>query len=149
MSGIYKSARGKSIDIDKIKLAQETTIAVGNMKVNARGDKIGAGGEIVSGRNQIMDEAYAINNVAPPYSPNDPSTFKQHQNLVEANKAKELHDLSQNLIPTVTEQEAAVVTNTPPARGSLAATVAKPATVIQQPAPRAQEQKKSQGPSRI
>ena len=39
MSRVYKSARGQAIDIDKVKLTNEQTIAVGNMKVNARGDK--------------------------------------------------------------------------------------------------------------
>ena len=60
MARIYKSARGKSIDMDKIKLSNETTSAVGNMRVNARGDLIGAGGQITQGRNQVMDKVYAV-----------------------------------------------------------------------------------------
>ena len=59
MSKIYKTARGQSIDIDKIKLSNETAIAVGNMNVNARGDLLADNGEIAAGRNEIMDRIYA------------------------------------------------------------------------------------------
>jgi len=147
MSKVYRSARGKMIDMDKIKLAQESKIAVGNMKVNARGDKIGMGGEIVTGRNQLMDQAYAVDNSVP-YSPNDPSTFKQQQTVVEASKAKELHDMVHSLTPVTTVEEAATMP-TPTTRGSLASSVAKTVNVVQQPTPTPQQQKKSNGPTRI
>ena len=39
-SKIYRSAQGKSIDLGTIMLQNETVRAVGNMKVNARGDKL-------------------------------------------------------------------------------------------------------------
>jgi hypothetical protein len=52
---------GKKIDIDAIRLKNETVIAVGNMKVNARGDQLGAGGKIVKTRDQLMKEYYALN----------------------------------------------------------------------------------------
>ena len=61
MTKIYRSAMGKSIDIDNILLKNETVIAVGNMKVNARGDELGPGGKIVKTRDQIMKEYYALN----------------------------------------------------------------------------------------
>ena len=48
MTKIYKTARGKTIDMDKVKLANETVNAVGNMKVNARGDRLGVGGKVVA-----------------------------------------------------------------------------------------------------
>jgi hypothetical protein len=148
MSKAYRSARGKMIDMDKIKLAQENKIAVGNMKVNARGDKIGMSGEVVQGRNQIMDQAYAVDTFAP-YSPNDPKTFQQQQTVVENNKAKELHDMMHNLTTVTSPETAATTSATPPARGSLASSVAKPVNVVQKPAPTPQQQKKSNGPTRI
>lgn len=61
MTKIYRSAMGKSIDIDQILLRNETTISVGNMKVNARGDELGPGGKIVKTRDQVMKEYYALN----------------------------------------------------------------------------------------
>lgn len=56
MATNHRTARGTPIDMDRIRLANETTIAVGNMKVNARGDQLGAGGKIVKTRQQIMAE---------------------------------------------------------------------------------------------
>lgn len=61
MPKVYKSAQGKIVDMEKLRLASEDTIAVGNMKVNARGDQIGRGGKIVKTRNQLMKEYYEMN----------------------------------------------------------------------------------------
>lgn len=61
MAKIYKTALGKQIDIDHLALTNEHVIAVGNYKVNARGDELGAGGKIIKTRDQIMKEYYALN----------------------------------------------------------------------------------------
>ena len=47
MARTIKSMRGKEIDMEKLNLKNELLPAVGNAKVNARGDEIGKGGEIV------------------------------------------------------------------------------------------------------
>lgn len=60
MKKTYKTALGKYVDMDQLRMANEETIAVGNMKVNARGDEIGPGGEVVRTRNQVMEEYYKI-----------------------------------------------------------------------------------------
>ena len=145
MARIYKTARGKSIDMDKVKLSNETATAVGNMRVNARGDLIGAGGEIAQGRNELMDQVYAVPQGM--YSPNNPSIRAEQQSMQEASKAKELHDLANNLSVTGNpEQIVAETTATPPARGSLAGSVAKPVSVTQEPL---SDPRKQKGPSRI
>lgn len=56
MAENHRTARGVPIDMDRLRLANETTIAVGNMKVNARGDQLGAGGKVIKTRQQIMAE---------------------------------------------------------------------------------------------
>lgn len=61
MKKVYRTALGKVIDMDNLRLANEETIALGNMKVNARGDELGPGGKIVKTRNQVMDEYYRLN----------------------------------------------------------------------------------------
>ena len=147
MSKLYKTARGKGIDIDRIKLSNENTVAVGNMGVNARGDLIGAGKKVTMGRNQIMDKVYAVQD-APSYSPNDPKNHMERQSVLEANNAKQLNDLVHNLTVPVTQNQEQPVTQ-PSARGNLANSVAKPATVNQEPIPSAKQQNKSNGPSRI
>ena len=44
----YKTMQGKELDLDKLRIKNETVLAVGNAKVNARGDEIGPGGKIIN-----------------------------------------------------------------------------------------------------
>ena len=41
---IVTTGRGKKIDFEKLRRANETETAIGNVPVNARGDEIGPGG---------------------------------------------------------------------------------------------------------
>ena len=50
---IYKTARGRELDLGKLIGQNELTPAVGNMNVNARGDKLGPNGEIIQRREDI------------------------------------------------------------------------------------------------
>jgi hypothetical protein len=143
MTRIYKTARGKAIDVDKVKLANETVIAVGNMKVNARGDAIGRGNQVVAGRNQLMDQVYAID-PDPGYSPSDPENFSK-QELAMTNSAEKLTNLVNNLTVPLSETPE-VESTVPAARGSLASSIAKTTVVDQQPIP---DPRKPKGPSRI
>ena len=61
----HRTAMGKLIDMDNLRLINEEAIAVGNMRVNARGDELGPGGAIVKSRNQVMDEYYRLNTPTP------------------------------------------------------------------------------------
>jgi hypothetical protein len=54
---IYKTARGKEIDMIKLVKQNEMAVAVGNANVNARGDKLGPGGQIIKRREEIVSEA--------------------------------------------------------------------------------------------
>lgn len=56
----HKTARGAAVDMDRLRLANEKTIAVGNMKVNARGDQLGPGGKVIKTRSQILAEKNKI-----------------------------------------------------------------------------------------
>lgn len=61
MGKVYTSVRGKEIDMEKLALKNETLPAVGNLKVNARGDELGEGGKIVRTREQILQDYYNNN----------------------------------------------------------------------------------------
>jgi hypothetical protein len=61
MGKTYTSVRGKEIDMEKLSLVHEKTPAVGNMRVNARGDEIGTGGKIIRTREQILQDYYKNN----------------------------------------------------------------------------------------
>ena len=65
MANVYRTSRGSMIDMDMIRLANESTIAVGNMKTNARGDELGPGGKIVKTRAQIMKEYNKLSTSVP------------------------------------------------------------------------------------
>ncbi len=54
----YKTMQGKLIDMDMLRQKNELTPAVGNIKVNARGDELGPGGKIVRKREEILKEYY-------------------------------------------------------------------------------------------
>lgn len=58
MGKLYTSMRGKEVDMEKLNLKNETIPAVGNMRVNARGDELGSGGKIVRTKEQILADYY-------------------------------------------------------------------------------------------
>ena len=62
MGRSYTSMQGKEIDMDKLMLRNELTPAIGNMKVNARGDELGPGGKIVRTKEEILQDYYEQNN---------------------------------------------------------------------------------------
>lgn len=53
--------QGKEVDMDKLIRQHELMPAVGNVRVNARGDELGAGGQIVRKREDIVAEYYESN----------------------------------------------------------------------------------------
>lgn len=54
----YKTLQGKQIDMDLLRQRNELTPAVGNVKVNARGDELGRGGKIVRSREEVLKDYY-------------------------------------------------------------------------------------------
>ena len=48
-----RTNRGNMIDMDALMLKNEEELALGNMKVNARGDKIGPGGKIIKSKDNV------------------------------------------------------------------------------------------------
>jgi hypothetical protein len=57
----YKTMQGKAIDMDLLRQKNELTPAVGNARVNARGDEIGPGGKIVKKREDVLRDFYDDN----------------------------------------------------------------------------------------
>jgi len=58
MKKVYKSANGKIVDMDMLRQRNELTPAVGNARVNARGDELGKGGQIIRKREDILRDYY-------------------------------------------------------------------------------------------
>ena len=55
---MYRTMQGRMVDIEKLRAANESVRAIGNMNVNARGDVLGPGGRIIKAKEQIMREYY-------------------------------------------------------------------------------------------
>lgn len=56
---IYRTANGKNVDLDLLISRNELTPAVGNVRVNARGDELGPGGKIIRKKEEILRDYYA------------------------------------------------------------------------------------------
>lgn len=55
---VYRTAQGKMVDLGALQLRNENVRAVGNMKVNARGDLIDSGNRAIDTRNQQVARQY-------------------------------------------------------------------------------------------
>ena len=116
MKRVYTTANGKQINLDALIAQNESTIAIGNMKVNARGDQLGPGGRVETGKNQVMQEYYKLNTpVAVDAAPTPPTK-----------KSKELEDdWVEPTVESTVENEEPASPKKPTLRGSLADSVAK------------------------
>ena len=56
-----KTNRGQAVDMSGLVLANETTVAVGNMKVNARGDTVDSDGKVVKTKTEQAQAYYQSN----------------------------------------------------------------------------------------
>ena len=58
---VYKTMKGKTVDLELLRQKNEMTPAVGNARVNARGDELGPGGKIIRKKEDVLREYYADN----------------------------------------------------------------------------------------
>jgi hypothetical protein len=131
----YRTAHGKMIDIEKLRLTNEKTIAVGNMKVNARGDQLGQGGKVIATRNEVMNQQYKIHGTI--VSDNVPQT--QVENTAPDGESFDPPGFEETVKPVE-----------PKLRGTLADSIAKSATVEQKPLDKDMHKNNgNKGPQRI
>jgi hypothetical protein len=64
-NSVYRTMQGREIDLDKLRIKNEMTLAVGNVKVNARGDELGPGGKIIKKREDVMTEYHTHADAVP------------------------------------------------------------------------------------
>lgn len=70
MPDVIITSEGKAIDIEGLRLKNEKTVAVGNMRVNARGDELDPiTGAIFRTRADRMKDHYKLNTVVPSDEP--------------------------------------------------------------------------------
>lgn len=66
MGKMYRSMQGKQVDMERLMSQNELMPAVGNVRVNARGDELGPGGKIIKKREEVIAEYYESNPKAVP-----------------------------------------------------------------------------------
>ncbi|CAB4133591.1 hypothetical protein UFOVP257_313 [uncultured Caudovirales phage] len=139
MKRVYSTANGKQINIDSLIAQNEDTIAVGNMKVNARGDQLGAGGKVEVPREKVMNDYYKLNTPVAVDNPPQPHQVNAKKDLVD-DWVEE--PIQQKTIDESTDAATPPAPEKPALRGSLADSIAKNK-------PAEKEVPKKAGPSRI
>lgn len=77
-----RSLRGKVVDMDLLRKRNELTPAMGNARVNARGDELGPGGKILRKREEIVADHYAQAGTAA-HAPAPENTVVEQDEAVE------------------------------------------------------------------
>ena len=80
--------QGKEVDMDKLVRQHELMPAIGNIRVNARGDELGSGGEIVRKREEIIAEYYENNPKAKPERPAADPVVTKTEDTVTTKRTK-------------------------------------------------------------
>lgn len=91
---IYRTMQGKEIDMDALLEKNELMPAVGNVRVNARGDELGAGGKIVRKREEVIAAYYEHNPNARPDPQAAPVQTKPVAETAEKSKKHKTQDIS-------------------------------------------------------
>lgn len=86
---IYRSMQGKPVDIEALRTRNETTVAVGNKPMNARGDELGPGGKIIRKRVDVVAEYYDTNpNAVPKQNPVTSTVSKSNKAITHKTEGK-------------------------------------------------------------
>lgn len=111
---VYRSAQGRMIDMSALAARHEKTRAVGNMKVNARGDTIDAQGKIVKPVTEKVTDQYSktvgnrgshvVRQPAKPQKKQEPE-YKPKIELTEFERQFEEEDISEQELKILKEKE--------------------------------------------
>ena len=130
-SRTYKTAQGKTVDLGQLILQNENVRAVGNMNVNARGDRLDSSNKVIDSKNQQVQRQHQrqiATNV---------SDQTVHTSNVHARRAKkDLQEIAISPVEDTTPIDTTPVDPTPidtaPTGGGLAAAIARSRTVVQE-----------------
>lgn len=149
-SKIYRTAQGKTIDLGTIMLQNEQVRAVGNMNVNARGDKLDQNNRVIETKaRQIQKQNARTTNVSA-----DPV-----QSSAVKNKQTKKEKSNQVVLPPVVDEEIITPVVAPPEQniaspgkipeGGLAAAIARQREVKQELEKTRRQQQQAQGVRKI
>lgn len=137
-SKVYKTAQGKTVDLGTIMLKNENVRAVGNMNVNARGDKLDSNNRIVETKpQQIQRQINRTTNVSdePVHtSSNKARQARQNTQVNTVDDAPQVDDavLEETLAIVTAPPVQEVITASKIPEGGLAAAIARTKEVKQE-----------------
>jgi hypothetical protein len=88
----YRSMQGKQVDMDMLRQRNELAVAVGNARVNARGDELGPGGKIIRKKEELDRDYYTDN----------PASMPDEQATVETVATEAVAEVEQVQAPRTT-----------------------------------------------
>ena len=102
---VYRTANGKMVDMDLLRQRNELTPAVGNARVNARGDELGPGGKIIRKKEDIIKDYYSQSQLD---VPDERAVLEQSPNVntptaTNLPRSKAQKKAEQVVVPTNTE----------------------------------------------
>jgi hypothetical protein len=154
-SKVYRSAQGKTVDLGTIMLQNEHVRAVGNMNVNARGDKLDQNNRVIETKpRQIQRQNARTTNVsAEPVQTSATKAKKARREKAQAEAHQVVH------APTPVVEPTPVAVSAPPAQniatpgripeGGLAAAIARQREVKQELEKTRRQQQQAHGLRKI
>lgn len=116
MAKTYRTANGGTVDLGSLIMSQENTRSVGNMSVNAKGDKINSRNEVIETRNEIVQNHYNKTHQAVAQEAPIPTSAKHAEQLAknvkkEVKKSKPVvkKEVKEEILPVASEETAPVV----------------------------------------
>ena len=135
---VYRTSQGKTIDLGALQLQNETTRAVGNMGVNARGDKVSPQNKVTESRNSSVNRTYkkqtktnVIDDVVVESKRSGKKQKSKPEPVVEQEVLQEEEVLHEETEELVVEEKAKITE--PKSIGGLAGAIAKAKQVKQEP----------------
>jgi hypothetical protein len=145
----YRTAMGKVVDMGAIMLQNENTRAVGNMNVNARGDRINASNQVIDKKVSQANRQYKKQTAATqiPVATSNAAVKRQQAVEMPVDIADTFSDLpsDNDLVATPTPADDAASE----LKGGLAAAIAKSKTIQQTKLPTPREAAKAAGVRKI
>ena len=135
-SKVYKTAQGKAVDLGTIMLQNEHTRAVGNMNVNARGDRLGSGNKVIETKNRQIQKQNNRTSVPAATVHTSSLKAKRARQQVDETQVEQEETIESTVDQIINDNSIAVVTAPPaqdvPAGGGLAAAIARSKIVKQE-----------------
>ena len=128
-SRTYRTAQGKTVDLGQLILQNENVRAVGNMNVNARGDRLDSSNRVIDSKNQQVQRQHQ-RQIATNVSDRTVHTSNVHARKAKMTAQESAVDSTDTTPVDTTPVDTTPVDTTP--KGGLAAAIARSRTVVQE-----------------